>query len=149
MKASKLIVSTAAIFATAGVIGIASAQSTTAPVPSTSKATDPNREAQQRTNNPGTASPGDASPVIKSTSGMNDGGASTMDKSNTGRVNSAAPNTTDNSSTGTTTNTAPNTMDNTSTMNRNTNSNGSTDRSGNMNNTSGMPAERAPRADRN
>lgn len=157
MNATKLIVSTVAALATAGAIGVASAQSTyntpapavNAPVPSTSKATDPNREAQQRTNKPGTASPADASPVNKSTSGMTGGNASAMDKSNTGRVNSAAPNTSDNSSMGTTTSATPNTMDNTSTMNKDTSGAGSTPRSTNMNNATRMPAERAPKADRN
>jgi cytoskeletal protein RodZ len=155
MNATKLLVSTAAAFATIGAmgaIGVASAQSTyntpsAAPVPSTSKATDPNREAQQRTNKPGTASPADASPVNRPISGMNDGAASAMDKSNTGRVTSTAPNTTDNSSMGTTMNATPNATDNTSTMNKN--NSGSMERSTNMNDTTGMRAERAPRADRN
>ena len=160
MKASKLILSTAAMLATVGAIGaigVASAQSTNntptpainAPVPSTSKATDPNREAQQRTNKPGTASPADGTTANKAKSGMTDGGASSMDKSNTGRMNTTVPTTTDNSSTGTTTNATPQSMDNTQLMNKSTSTTGSMDRSTNMNNTTRMPVERAPKADRN
>jgi hypothetical protein len=154
MNASKLIISSAAILATVGAIGLAQAQSTTAPVPSTTKATDPNREAQQRTNKPGTANPSDASPVNSSTSNMNGGAATRMDKSNTGPMTKDVPNTTDNSSTGTTmnNNTMQATPDNTSTMNNGTTPSRRVDRATSTSasgDAMGTTGERAPKADRN
>lgn len=134
MKVSKLILSTAAIFVTAGAMGIASAQSTNntpspavnPPMPSTTQQTDANRDAQQR---------------ARSTTGQTDA-----------RTNVLPVNTTDTSGTGAINNNTSQSLDNTTNANRNTNTNGRINRTtgtADMNDTTGMANERAPRADRN